>query len=282
MSVDSNSRAVALRRPAIHASTLVRSDVEHTFDGFVRHIGAWWPIERLSGGRERVRHVTFEPRVGGRVYETWDDGTTRDWGQVTGWEPPHRFTMTWLSTPVVTEVELAFTQLGAGLTRVTVEHRGWDAFTDEQLAEDCADPGGYSTGSYDKGWRMILDRFAERLPTDADAALPEISDEFMGQMLGTTREYTVALLREGPAYHSDDAGKLIWEHGRRNFALRAAGHLAIVCPVLDDSQWCGVGIFRRTVDETRSIMDGDPGVLAGVFEYEVHPVRSFPGDRLPS
>jgi len=28
-------------------------------------------------------------------------------------------------------------------------------------------------------------------------------------------------------------------------------------------------------------MDGDPGVQAGVFEYEVHAVRGFPGDMLP-
>jgi hypothetical protein len=29
-------------------------------------------------------------------------------------------------------------------------------------------------------------------------------------------------------------------------------------------------------------MDADPGVQAGVFVYEVHPVRSFPGDALPT
>ena len=28
-------------------------------------------------------------------------------------------------------------------------------------------------------------------------------------------------------------------------------------------------------------MDDDPGVQAGVFTYEVHPVRGFPGDGLP-
>ena len=29
-------------------------------------------------------------------------------------------------------------------------------------------------------------------------------------------------------------------------------------------------------------MDGDPGVQAGVFVYELHPCRSFPGDALPA
>ena len=29
-------------------------------------------------------------------------------------------------------------------------------------------------------------------------------------------------------------------------------------------------------------MDDDPGVLAGVFRYELHPCRGFPGDHLPA
>jgi hypothetical protein len=29
-------------------------------------------------------------------------------------------------------------------------------------------------------------------------------------------------------------------------------------------------------------MDCDPGVQAGIFTYEIHPIRSFPGDALPA
>ena len=32
--------------------------------------------------------------------------------------------------------------------------------TDEQLARDCALPGGYASGGYSAGWTAILDRFA--------------------------------------------------------------------------------------------------------------------------
>ena len=99
----------ALRRPAVHASTLVRSDVEHTFEVFVRTIAAWWPVRRLSAGGARVQNVTLEPQVGGSVYETWDDGMTVEWGQVSAWDPPHGFVMSWNSTPAPTEVELVFT-----------------------------------------------------------------------------------------------------------------------------------------------------------------------------
>jgi hypothetical protein len=35
------------------------------------------------------------------------------------------------------------------------------------------------------------------------------------------------------------------------------------------------------MEQTKEIMEGDPGVMAGVFIYEVHTARSFPGDSLP-
>ena len=38
----------------------------------------------------------------------------------------------------------------------------------------------------------------------------------------------------------------------------------------------------RPAEETKEIMDGDPGVQAGLFVYEVHPCRGFPGDALPA
>lgn len=145
-----------LRRPPVRQATVVRSDVRHTFGTFVSTIGAWWPVQPFSAGQDRVRAVTVEQRQGGRVYETWDDGTEVDWGTLLAWHPPERFTMTWTGTPAATEVELTFTALGPALTRVTVEHRGWEALTEEQLAADCALPGGYSSGAYSRGWASIL------------------------------------------------------------------------------------------------------------------------------
>jgi len=72
------------------------------------------------------------------------------------WQPPARFAMTWLASPAPTEVELDFTALGPALTRVAVEHRGWEALSDAQLTEDCALPGGYEAGSFREGWARIL------------------------------------------------------------------------------------------------------------------------------
>jgi uncharacterized protein YndB with AHSA1/START domain len=160
MTQDGEARApgavTALRRPPVRQSIVVRSGRRHTFDTFVRTIGIWWPVTPFSAGKGRVRDVTFEPRQGGRVYETWQDGTEVDWGEVLAWAPPERFVMTWNMTSVVTEVELTFAELGPLLTQVAVEHRGWEKLSDEQLAKDCALRGGYLGGAYREGWARIL------------------------------------------------------------------------------------------------------------------------------
>ena len=108
-----------------------------------------------------------------------------------------------------------------------------------------------------------------------------ITDENMQQMSAKTKKYSLMILKAGPNRNQDGAEKIIWEHGRRNYELRADGVLAIVCPVGDGSDVCGIGIFNATLEEVKKIMDEDPGVKAGVFIYEIHPCRSFPGDSLP-
>lgn len=152
-----------LRRPPIRRSTVVGSDRAHTFEVFVSTMGTWWPVETFSAGGGRVRDVTFEQRLGGRVHETWADGTTVEWGTVRVWDPPHRFVMSWLVTGTATEVELTFTALSADRTLVAVEHRGWEALSDAELTADCALPGGYTGGSFTEGWATILRSFAGRL-----------------------------------------------------------------------------------------------------------------------
>jgi hypothetical protein len=113
--------------------------------------------------------------------------------------------------------------------------------------------------------------------------MTEITDEHMREMLGRTRPYTIVILRAGPNWDVLEAerGKIVWEHGRRNFSLRADGRLPIVCPVTDGSDVRGLGIFSVDAEETERIMDEDPGVRAGIFVYELHPCLGFPGDALP-
>ncbi|MCZ8515406.1 hypothetical protein O9H85_23950 [Paenibacillus filicis] len=111
--------------------------------------------------------------------------------------------------------------------------------------------------------------------------MTQITDEFMMQMMATTKGYSVVILKSGPNRNMDGVERIIWEHGRRNFVLREEGVLSIVCPVIDGSEIAGIGIFNADLDEVRRIMDEDPGVKAGVFVYDIHASRSFPGDSLP-
>jgi hypothetical protein len=108
-----------------------------------------------------------------------------------------------------------------------------------------------------------------------------ITNEYMQEMMTKTKNYNLVILKTGPQYDQQDAKATIWEHGRRNFELRAKGKLSIVCPIADSGEVRGVGIFNVDEIELKQIMDEDPGVKAGIFIYEIHPVRSFPGDRLP-
>src|SRR5260370_27524140 len=102
----------------------------------------------------------------------------------------------------------------------------------------------------------------------------------MVQMMNRTKTYSMVILKAGPKSQEDGIENIIWEHGRRNFALRADGMLSIVCPISDGSDVRGVGIFNAYVETVQKIMDEDPGVKAVVFVYEIHACRSFPVDIL--
>ena len=113
------------------------------------------------------------------------------------------------------------------------------------------------------------------IPTD------HITDEYMNNRIGQARTYALVMLKPTEEYFAAGSRPIVWEHGRRNMALQAAGVMPIVCPVGDD-QIAGIGIFDTDPDEARSIMADDPGVRAGIFTFEIHTCRGFPGDALPS
>jgi hypothetical protein len=107
-----------------------------------------------------------------------------------------------------------------------------------------------------------------------------ITDEYMKEMRTKTKCYTFLILKPGPRRFEPGADKVIWEHGRRNHALRAEGILPIVCPIGND-EIAGVGVFDRTIEEADALMREDPAVKEGVLVYSLYGCRSFPGDALP-
>jgi hypothetical protein len=129
---------------------------------------------------------------------------------------------------------------------------------------------------------------ARPLTYTGDTALPAVTDEMLRDALQGIRPYTVCILRAGPGFQEPGPARdswvteLIWEHGKRNYALYLAGLMRIVCPVGDGSGTTGVGIFDADADEVDRIMRQDPGVKAGVFSYDIHPTQTFPESRLTS
>ena len=154
---------VAFARPPIQRSTVVAAERGRAFDVFVRRLADWWPLTPFSVGGDRVRTVVVEEGVGGKVTEVWDDGTERVWGDVLEWDEPASFVMTWNVTGTPTVVALRFAQVSDAVTKVDLEHRGWDKLTEAELGEDCAIPGGYRGGAFHQGWAEILGRFQDHV-----------------------------------------------------------------------------------------------------------------------
>lgn len=138
----------------IRKTIRVERSPDEAFKIWTEGLASWWPIEKFSIGEERVVSAVFEARVGGRVYEVWDDGQERDWAEVLAFEPPRRFVIAWRPNPerpAPTEIEVRFVAEGAA-TRVELEHRGW-----ERLGADAAE----ARSSYDNGWVLTLERYTE-------------------------------------------------------------------------------------------------------------------------
>lgn len=120
-----------------------------------------------------------------------------------------------------------------------------------------------------------------------DSSLPEVTDETLRAALETTIPYTILILKAGPNFsppgpdRDPEVAAAIWRHGKRNFALRVAGLLSIVCPVADGSEVVGVSVWAAGREDVERIYSQDPAVKAGILRYEIHTTRTFPGSTLP-
>ena len=121
----------------------VPADPMRAFEVFTQETALWWQPSGLfkisSAGDGRL---AFEPGEGGRLFTTFDDGSTFEIGRVSVWEPGKRLVFAWrqanFSPEQSTEVEVCFEAVSAeetgaagavtspAETRVSIEHRGWD------------------------------------------------------------------------------------------------------------------------------------------------------------
>ena len=145
-------------KPApVHKTLTVPATPERAFEIFTIGFDRWWPRSHTIG-KGALKEAVLEPRAGGRWYGIDADGTTTSWGDVLIWEPPQHLVLAWrigadwqYHADLLTEVEVRFTPLGAGQTRVDFEHRYL-----ERLGESAQS----TRDSMDGGWGGILDSYA--------------------------------------------------------------------------------------------------------------------------
>ena len=139
-------------KPAPVRRTLtVKASPEKAFEVFTAGFGRWWPASHHTGAAA-FKTAAIEPFVGGRWFETGDDGSETDWGKVLAWEPPTRLVLAWqlnsafrFDPDLITEVEVQFIAEGA-TTRVEFEHRLLERFGERAAAqrESIDSPGGWA------------------------------------------------------------------------------------------------------------------------------------------
>ncbi len=111
---------------------------------------------------------------------------------------------------------------------------------------------------------------AAQAPAPAPApALPQVA----------MTEYYVVFLRRGPAWTSavtPETTRVSQGHMANIERLRAEGKLVVAGPLEDvnggANRLAGLFVFRTaSVEETKQLVDTDPGVIAGRFVYEIMP-----------
>lgn len=152
---------------AIRVTTLVAVDPATAFEVFTRDIDLWWrrgPRFRWITAGEGS--LSFEPEVGGRLLERGGESEF-EVGRVRVWQPAERLVFDFRARSFeagqVTEVEVAFAAEGEG-TRVTVEHRGWEALAADHPARHGLEGGAFRS-MMGVWWADLVDsvrRFAEQ------------------------------------------------------------------------------------------------------------------------
>jgi hypothetical protein len=141
--------------PVVKSIDVRRSAVD-AFRIFTEEITAWWPMKTHSRARdaagELTVRVTVEPRVGGRVYETLNDGRELDWGNVTVYEPGALLALEWrMGRPAeqFTDISVRFEPLTEQTCRVTLTHENW-----ERMGEDAPK----LREGYNNGWVTVFEK----------------------------------------------------------------------------------------------------------------------------
>lgn len=143
---------------AIRKSFTVRASREKAFEVFTRGFDRWWPRSHFIGDSP-LKEAVLEPGVGGRWFSRHEDGREQMWGDVLVWDPPGHLVVAWrishkwgYDPNLLTEVDVVFTDVGGGETRVDFEHRGLERFGESEAAVR-------TRAGMKNGWDLILESF---------------------------------------------------------------------------------------------------------------------------
>jgi len=123
---------------AVIVSIRVGATPLQAFEAFTAEIGEWWRPNPLFALTPRGDgQLRFEPGEGGRLVATLANGKQFEVGRVILWKPGERLVLTWRHATFApgqsTRLDVRFEAVG-DQTRVTVEHRGWDAIPKDHIA----------------------------------------------------------------------------------------------------------------------------------------------------
>jgi hypothetical protein len=133
----------------------VACPVDHAFATWTERASVWWPASHTVTGADGLQ-VSFEPFVGGRIFERTSEGEEHDWGEITAWDPPTRLGYLWhlrADRADATDVEITFVAVGDARARVEIEHRGW-----ERLGADGVERRDRNRG----GWASLLPHYQDQ------------------------------------------------------------------------------------------------------------------------
>jgi uncharacterized protein YndB with AHSA1/START domain len=146
----------------VRRQIVVDAPLDRAFSTFVDRFGDFKPREHTLLASP-VATTTFEPKVGGHIYDVGEDGSECRWARVLAYEPPDRVVFSWDISPQwqldddpdhASEIEVRFVPESPERTRVELEHRhlerhgeGWESLRDGVGGDD--------------GWPLWLTAFAD-------------------------------------------------------------------------------------------------------------------------
>jgi uncharacterized protein YndB with AHSA1/START domain len=126
-------------RSRVLVAARVPCEPAEAFSRFTSEIGQWWrpnPLFQFRNGHAGT--LAFETGEGGRLIETYDDGTAFEIGVIKTWAPPRLLVLSWRQASFTpeqsTELHVTFEPTDPGQTRITIEHYGWDAIPADHAA----------------------------------------------------------------------------------------------------------------------------------------------------